>query len=422
MPSKLPGNIHGTEDLTTEGDSGSPYWSGWRRGNNASSVEEDSISLDNSAATMEIPTNESHDDEDDHDDDHHGHHHHGHHYDLESFLYHKVALGIGDCFHFFIYPSGLISNSISLMVMTMKHNKQLTTCVFMSIIAVSDNLVLVRGVVDWLLEDYFPEAWNSGMCKADIFVHHCLAGFNAYTIVLMTFDKFCAIIYPHKSLVFTRKKIFLSTIVNVVTQIVLYFPLLFAAGFDPDDHHFCVKYKHELTNMTVYSVLSIGFYPTIPVAALFVMNISIIRAIFKRKVTTTANVKKRKVQERQITIMLLLVSVIFVVLLLPFQLVDSSFVGHDEAGAASALEAARTFFIFNTSYYLSMLNYAINFYLYLLSGSKFRNDLRMLFGCRKRDLSVHHDQSQSQGSSLHNSHAPTSSRHTQRKTEQSNVD
>ena len=92
-------------------------------------------------------------------------------------------------------------NTLSLLVMTMKHNRHLSTCVYMSIIAVNDNIVLSVNFHRWVVENTALSIYTDTGCKVIVYLVHVFGSFGAYEIVLMTLDKVIAIKLPHKSAV-----------------------------------------------------------------------------------------------------------------------------------------------------------------------------------------------------------------------------
>ena len=97
--------------------------------------------------------------------------------------------------------------------------------------------------------------------------------------------------------------------------------------------------------------------------------------------------KTMKNAEHQLTIMLVLVTTLFIILLLPIyiRIIYVSFVV-----ATNSSEYASSILFFQITYKLLTTNNGINFFLYCISGTKFRNDLKEVF-CGTR---------QSSGSSL----------------------
>ena len=120
--------------------------------------------------------------------------------------------------------------------------------------------------------------------------------------------------------------------------------------------------------------------PVIPVIFLFAMNTIIIRAVAKSR--ELRRCKTESSSEKQITIMLILVSVTFVLLMLPFEIRDNYY--YFAGRSHSPKDFAVFYFLFLITRELFTLNFGINFFLYLLSGTKFRRDLRKLF-CGRND-------------------------------------
>ena len=164
--------------------------------------------------------------------------------------------------------------------MTMKHNRNLSTCAYMSIIALNDNVVLTVNFHPWLEENTgFHIPTNSG-CKIIIYLVHVVGSTGAFEIVLMTLDKVIAIKMPHKSaLLCTAKRAKILSVINLFTMAIFYLPNLdFSRSVGKSE---CARYVKKAWYVTVYSYISLIVAPVIPVAMLFAMNIIIIRAVWK---------------------------------------------------------------------------------------------------------------------------------------------
>ena len=88
--------------------------------------------------------------------------------------------------------------------------------------------------------------------------------------------------------------------------------------------------------------------------------------------------KTMKNAENQLTIMLLLVTTLFLILLCPtyFRFIFVAFAELD-----TPLEYAQSILLFRITALLYISNSGINFFLYCISGQKFRNDLKELLCC-----------------------------------------
>ena len=103
---------------------------------------------------------------------------------------------------------------------------------------------------------------------------------------------------------------------------------------------------------------------------------------------TTANVKKA-VLERQLTFMLIAVSVTFLALRLPYMLMYYVFnYRHELFGyPVDIWTSHRLRVAMDTCDVMSTVNYAINFFLYCLTGSQFRTNLYLFTRCQSKRLS-----------------------------------
>ena len=277
--------------------------------------------------------------------------------------------------------------------MTMKHNRCVSTCVYMSIIAVNDNLFLLLALHAWYNMHMDPWHFTKWLCKIKTYIVHASGTFGAYEIAFMTLDKFIAIKFPHKTkLLCTAKRAKILSFANFVFVSLYYLPNIYLSNLIENTTH-CARYVKEEWYVTAYTYLSFILNPLLPVISLFAMNFIILRVVLGRKKIRTAKASNNS--ERQITIMLILVSVTFLVLLLPFEVrtIYYSFKGQPDNPKAFAVHN----FLFILTIDLFGVNYGINFFLYLLAGTKFRRDFVSLIYKRKRqtnfsDLGTSSDQ------------------------------
>ena len=269
--------------------------------------------------------------------------------------------------------------------MTMKHNRQLSTCVYMSFIAVNDNIALTLNFHRWLVENTAFSIYTDVGCKIIIYLNHVFWSYGAFEIVLMTLDKVIAIKLPHKSaLLCTAKRAKILSVINFFTIAIFYLPNFdFSKSLSEGD---CARYIKDEWYVTVYSYLSLIITSVIPVSMLFVMNIIIIKTVRKsqrmRSENQTVIQDKAKATEIQLTVMLILVSSLFVILLLPFEIREIYYTIFSKAETPK--EYAIFIFVFDITFELYNVNNGINFYLYFISGTKFRRDLLNLIGIKSR--------------------------------------
>ena len=269
--------------------------------------------------------------------------------------------------------------------MTMKHNRHLSTCVYMSFIAVNDNIALTLNFHRWLVENTAFAIYSDVGCKTIIYLNHVFWSYGAFEIVLMTLDKVIAIKFPHKSAVLcTAKRAKILSVINFFTITIFYLPNFdFSKSLSEGD---CARYIKDKWYVTVYSYISLIITSVIPVSMLFVMNIIIIKTVRKsqqmRNQNQTVIKDKTKSTEVQLAVMLILVSSLFVILLLPFEIREIYYTIFSKARTPK--EYAIFIFVFDITFELYNMNNGINFYLYFISGTKFRKDLLNLLGITSR--------------------------------------
>ena len=228
-------------------------------------------------------------------------------------------------------------------------------------------------------------------------------------LVSMTFQRFYSIIQPHKAASFNTVKRAKITIVCIVMfSFIFRSPHLFATHFRGK---YCIPYSKILDKISgqFYYWLTFVLNFIIPFVSLVIMNSVIIRTLYKRsKSNLTEIIEKRKVHqcqdqnqgqfqgqsqgqgqthpmksvERQIYTMLLLVTFGYLLLTTPgyAMLFYVNYV--DYLKSPYNFAAYVLFFQVGEKTYYS--NFGINFFLYVLSGQKFRNDLVKLFAKRER--------------------------------------
>ena len=138
----------------------------------------------------------------------------------------------------------------------------------------------------------------------------------------------------------------------------------------------------------VYSWLSFVLNAIIPFTLLIHMNFVIVKTVrisgklLKGNVTITgmeARQRTLKIAENQVTLMLLLVTTLFLILLCPTYV---RFIYLLFAKIDTPLDYANSALFIQITYKLYSSNNGINFFLYCISGQKFLNDLKEILCCR----------------------------------------
>ena len=221
---------------------------------------------------------------------------------------------------------------------------------------------------------------------------------STWLILAMTFERFYSIIRPHKAASFNTVKKAKIIIVSIFVFFTVFnIPHPFLSEMDGLR---CIAWvKRSLVLGQFYFYISIIMAFILPFSLLLAMNCVIIHTLKSRSNLTISQSRlqvqgqgrsdghaaKSRNPDNQITVTLLVVTFSFLALTTPgyFNLVYLIVVGMGNTPKGFA-----TSYLFyhlgEKSFYT---NYAINFFLYVFSGKKFRTDLVNLFQCRKQNKS-----------------------------------
>ena len=223
---------------------------------------------------------------------------------------------------------------------------------------------------------------------------------SAFFILSMTFERFYSIIRPHKAASFnTVKKAKI-----IITCIVLFFmtfniPRAFLSKMELN---WCLPYGNGSTiwsQVYLYTEMMISF--VFPFISLITMNSVIIYRLRNRSNFLVASsphqghvegqgenegqTRKTTSIENQITVTLLAVTFSFLILTTPGYIMTIYIV---LIGTGSTPKGVATFnLLFQVAEKVYYTNNAINFFLYVISGKKFRTDLGRLFPCLREKTS-----------------------------------
>ena len=216
-------------------------------------------------------------------------------------------------------------------------------------------------------------------------------------ILKMTFERFYSIIMPHTAASFnTVKRAKVTIVISVVLSILFNIPHIFMSTHVGRE---CVPWgkgmERAAAQLHYYSSFTITF--ALPFVLLLSMNSVIIHTLQTRsmiKITQSegqgqneGQTSKLKNSEKQIFILLLLVTFAFLILTTPgyAMILYVNFVDYTK----SPKSFAEYYLIYNIGQKTYYTNYGINFFLYVISGQKFRSDLINLFKLKhKQDSAI----------------------------------
>ena len=214
---------------------------------------------------------------------------------------------------------------------------------------------------------------------------------STFFILSMTFERFYSIIRPHKAASFNTVRRAKITIISIVIFSIFYnFPAWFVTGQSGQSRN-CVPYALAMSSLHgqiyYWSSNVLSFF--LPFILLLVMNTVIINTL--RRTSKSSKLTKSRMQgrgetggqaqksrnsETQIFVILLLVTFAFLILSSPTYIYI--FLVYAKLNKPTPYSVATFHLLFHIAQKTYYTNYGINFYLYVMSGQKFRTDLGLL--------------------------------------------
>ena len=317
---------------------------------------------------------------------------------VEMLMIYRIAENIATYWLPVLIPIGLVGNTLSFLVMIKPSNRKMSTCIYMAAISVNDNLMMCSALHYWLMSVMKITEWELNGCGIASFVGLHAVQNSTFQILAMTIDKYIAIKWPHKATTYSTPRRAKITVLVIYVCVVLYnIPHIFITKLIGD---ICLGYAIGGIVTKVYSWFSFVINALMPFVSLIYMNYVIIKKVRESHHMFGVNdgneqcdsgnraaqkrQKTMKNTEMQLTFMLLLVTTLFLILMIPtyIRFLYTAFTTRD-----TPVKYASLMFFYHLSHKLYHTNSGINFFLYCISGRKFRNDLKELFCCGKKNVS-----------------------------------
>ena len=250
--------------------------------------------------------------------------------------------------------------------------------------------------IDVLNKNGLFQYFNNSTCKVFNFVEHVSYLMSSWLIVIMAIERFVAVCFPFKTIFIRKQFCAVISICTLVTVLSLSqtFRLVMV-------EHIVIDFNRGMRVcgaadefLHIYSNLNIYFYSmsltfALPLCIVLICNSLVLIQMYRvRRETTTDKQSRYHIavkRKYRTTCMLLIVSFTYIVTLLPllaFTIIVDVAV---KSGSRSSQETVAIIWPFvEVCVTISLVNYACNFFIYVLSGKKFRFELRKLFTVNKK--------------------------------------
>ena len=312
---------------------------------------------------------------------------------------------------------GIIGNLLSIMVVSRKQNRMLSCSIYMGGLAIADTVVLIAHCVLMFTStvNRLTSALDAHqldiLCKVFTYLIFTAGNCSTMIILILLTERTIAVTFPLKVAVFlSPKRALITTIVLVIIAMVYNIPVGITTGVVSEIRPQCSTALNLNHAMFIYQITKVIFFGLVPFAMILTLNLVILcavklqmkksRAMRNEAMSTvsyrvdntnipdeqstqigstsdTLNEQDNNI-ERQLTIMTVVTTIACLLLTLPkyahqvvFMNIDWTISGHRSALITHALY---------------ILNSGINCFLYFMTGSKFRSDLRALLRCKASAL------------------------------------
>ena len=347
-------------------------------------------------------------------------------------------------FQVVIIPLGLVGNSLCLLVMNQKQNRSISCSVYMSALAVTDCLVLIVNGMNLFLAHGVVGLCRKRarlMCRVIDYLFHTSIHTGMMIILSLLLERVIVVMKPLKaaSLLSSKRALIVICVMTILTTSYNIPRIFFTSARVTPQGMKCNEFAGANAAHFPYIVANLFIPSFMPLAAILIMNILIIVAIKSdkyliylrddssrsgtalsgtkktatgtskankqedmteradgqlTKIATGANTvsvisttnnqeERRKRWERQLTIMTIVMTTAFMICILPSFIHDPVF-SNSFPHVPCRTPQLRLAFPWSEMITQNLLafNSAINFFVYVVSGSKFRKDLMNL--CQRK--------------------------------------
>ena len=288
---------------------------------------------------------------------------------------------------------GTIGNILSLLTVTNRHCRKSSFTVYLAVLAITDTAYLYVTVLsEWLANTFdigFGSFWNI-WCKMAYFLSFLASHASSWLIVALTAERTFCTYFPHKTksvCVPRTGYIVVGTIIGVLLLMNVH--LLYAVQKSD------VKVNNTLSTIceidvpgyetvyaTIFAWVDFGVYFLLPVSFIVIANCATVVGVLKTNALTaalTAVNSNRMKRNRSLLIITLLVSCAFVIFLSPVMILGVVMPDLYENTAFFQAEDNSIVYLIETILSnWAYLNHAVNFFLYILSGERFRQEFKNL--------------------------------------------
>ena len=279
---------------------------------------------------------------------------------------------------------GLCGNSLLVAVMIRKPFRNTSTSVYFIALAIADNINLFIVTSNMVLRFGFfidLSSYSTWTCKLFNFASFVFPQLSSWILVNISIERFVAVYRPFKvKQLFTPKKAILGlcviTVLLLITNIQY---ILISEMLNENGNIVCTRKNIPLYWARFITWLDNLMYSIIPIVMLCLLNVLIVYHIRRVQVVRTDSNTLTK-QNVSVVRTVLTLTTTFIVLTLPICL--SSMVNQMTVAMQFEELDSNLLDAMHITFMIMSVNFCVNFFLYCLTGRKFRQELCIMLCCK----------------------------------------
>ena len=283
---------------------------------------------------------------------------------------------------------GTVGNFLTLVTVTSRQCKKSSFTVYLGALAVFDTLILYTvGTQMWMRFVFDVNTADLGtfMCKCYFFTSFLFPQTSSWLVVALTVERTVGTYFPQQYKLISRPRAGLICVAVIFGFLFcLNSHLLYGSEmYDDGNVTYCYFIDDNYADFFFYYWAWIGdfcFYCILPITIIIIANVAtVLRVITSVRTTSSTLSEIARKRTRYLLIVTLTVSIAFVVLASPlsFWVALAPFVVEN----LDVLNPQETL-LESVFYFMFFVNHSLNFFMYTLSGPRFRKDLKAaLKGC-----------------------------------------
>ena len=281
---------------------------------------------------------------------------------------------------------GIVANSLIVVVIIFGSLRKSVFMTLLMFLAIADNLYLLNEVVfstECLIYALASSLWN---CRILTYFYYTVGIISSWLLVSISLERYIAVFYPLKiNILCTMKRTYMTTLFLVMFASVSSLPILFTCSISFENGRPICRFigPNAIYDTACIFVLTL-LYNALPFTLICSLNALVVKEIksrrqFRLKFLGQTGIQSNSVNETFLLPMMVSVCVFFAVMSFPamthmFIRMICRLLGHGKCLQGIGLTVIPFLFDY--------LNHSMNFFLYCLTGSVFRNKFLHLLQCK----------------------------------------